>query len=131
MSVSYKMTLTRSWGNETKALGNKIQSVQKWLLAGNGNNLATGGGAGVAPAFNYILMRGLYRITFVLCDMGKCIKSTFWKKEKTVQIIKCIVIFFTTLALHNILKGLKLLYEGVVTTHKDKKIPTLCLHENE
>ena len=85
MSVSYKMTLTRSWGNETKALGNKIQSVQKWLLAGNGNNLATGGGAGVAPAFNYILMRGLYRITFVLCDMGKCIKSTFWKKKKLVK----------------------------------------------
>jgi len=65
MSVSYNMTLTRSWGNETKALGNKIQSVQKWLLAGNGNDLATGN----APAFNYILMRGLYRITFVLCDM--------------------------------------------------------------
>ena len=66
LSVSYKMTLTRSWGNETLALGNKIQSVQKWLRAENGYDLAT-----AVPAFNYILLRGIYRITFDLCDMGK------------------------------------------------------------
>jgi hypothetical protein len=64
LSVSYKMTLTRSWGNETQALGNKIQSVQKWLRAENGYDLAT-----AVPAFNYILLRGIYRVTFDICDM--------------------------------------------------------------
>ena len=74
LSVSYKMTLTRSWGNETLALGNKIQSVQKWLRAENGYDLAT-----AVPAFNYILLRGIYRITFDLCDMGK---KSFTKGRK-------------------------------------------------
>ena len=66
LSISYKMTLTRSWGNETLALGNKIQSVQKWLRAENGYDSPT-----AIPAFKYIILRGLYRITFDFCDMGK------------------------------------------------------------
>jgi hypothetical protein len=64
LSISYKMTLTRSWGNETLALGNKIQSVQKWLRAENGYDSPT-----AIPAFKYIILRGLYRITFDFCDM--------------------------------------------------------------
>ena len=57
--------------------------------------------------------------------------NSFWKSKKNCSNHQMHCDFFTTLALHNILKGLKLLYEGVVTTRKDKKIPTLCLHENE
>ena len=83
LSVSYKMTLTRSWGNETLALGNKIQSVQKWLRAENGYDLAT-----AVPAFNYILLRGIYRITFDLCDMGKKSFTISKFKSSTTQILR-------------------------------------------
>ena len=82
LSVSYKMTLTRSWGNETLALGNKIQSVQKWLRAENGYDLAT-----AVPAFNYILLRGIYRITFDLCDMGKKSFTLVRESSKMEQIL--------------------------------------------
>lgn len=65
LSISYRMTLTRSFGNESLALGNQIQSVQKWLRAENGFESQSNR----IPAFNYIILRGLYRITFEFCDM--------------------------------------------------------------
>ena len=90
LSISYRMTLTRSFGNESLALGNQIQSVQKWLRAENGFESQSNR----IPAFNYIILRGLYRITFEFCDMGKIILNIIFHEYCTEELVLKLKQFF-------------------------------------